>query len=156
MRQLFQEFGVEVLDFVPLVPRWSDSSVWAMILERLLDIRNGNFQRLWSLVEVFLEFGAEIPSFRRTTDELLLIEFKTAALDVDPYYLGFGYNMPQALEYCNGSASLQDFINHQQPPNTAAITRILEERTKREVELESSKGSISVQSIELTKEQHEQ
>jgi hypothetical protein len=87
----------------------------------------------------FLGFGAEIPSWRRITGYLLLLELGDIAIDHSECLL-HGEASPPALQHWpSDSVSLQDFVDHWQPYNPVAITRILEERTKFQIEIESLK-----------------
>jgi hypothetical protein len=162
LRQLLQTVGAEVLGLDVLVFPGSnvkslrEDSVWTFILKSMLQYGIGDnaMGRCWSAVEVFLEFGAEIPSWRRTAINILLLEFRNRAFTVKNAWW-HSETAPQSLQdWPSDSVSLQDFVDHWKPYNSVAITRILEERTKCEFEMESSKGSISVEAIELPKEQH--
>jgi hypothetical protein len=162
LRQLLQILGPEVLDLDVLVFPGShvkslrEDSVWTFILKSMLQYGIGDnaMGRCWSAVEVFLEFGAEIPSWRRLALNILLLECGNRSFTVNNAWW-HGETVPQSLlTWPSDSVSLQDFVDHWKPYNSVAITRILEERTKCEVEMKSSKDSISVEAIELPKEQH--
>jgi hypothetical protein len=88
----------------------------------------------------FLGFGAEIPSWRRITDDLLLLVLEDTAIDHSECLLHGEVSPPALQHWPLDSVSLQDFVEHWQPCNSVAITRILEERTKFQIEVESLKG----------------
>jgi hypothetical protein len=151
LRQLLQNLGVEVLvaDFLHAglrkFPRSQENSkivnIWFIILQELLayKVKYGHktysFLRTWSAVEVFLEFGADIPSWRRTELDVIVLEFGGTARNIREsswHDESDNRNLLPALQHCpSDSVTMQDFVDHWQPPNAAAITRLLEERTTR-------------------------
>jgi hypothetical protein len=148
LRQLLQKLGTEVLDVLVFpgshLKSLHEDSVWTFILKSMLqyDIGDNAMGRCWSAVEVFLEFGAEVPSWRRLAINVLRLECGNRKFIVNNAWW-HSETVPQSLQvWPSYSVSLQDFVDHWKPYNSAAITRILEERTKCEVEMESSNGPI--------------
>jgi hypothetical protein len=174
LRQLLQSLGVKVpgAEFLYLRSspgfgaskiRSQGSCIWALILQELLrynvkyDGEAWTFLNCWSAVEVFLEFGADIPSWRRIEIDVILLEFGGTAFKISEGWSWDDTLLPAllpALQDCpSDSVTLQDFVDYYLPPNAAAITRLLDQRAKSEIKIEPSEGSIFVKSFEPPKEQ---
>jgi hypothetical protein len=123
-----------------------EKSAWNLILTTVIHCGQDCFG-VWTAVELFLEFGAQIPSWRRIGKHELLLEFGSREFNVTNNLFGGG--LPPALQdWPSDLIRLKDFVNLWQPYNAAAITRLLDARTKDEVEIGSSKRPIYVESIE--------
>jgi hypothetical protein len=127
LRQLLPHLGVNMILRPTGKKPLRNKSVWTLILQEMMWCYHSK-ALFWGILEVFLEFGADIPFWKRIGEKDVLLDVSNREWAI---IYDWGKISPPIQDWPSDWVTLQYFVDYYNPLNSAAITRLLNERTKR-------------------------